>query len=130
MPPLETLDRYEDAVYWPKDGEDQDGSTLIGDAVQLKVRWNWTRRELRMPDNQTVLIEAEVITDRDLIINSIIWQGHEDDLPPGTSWAGEGHELFEVVSGERTRDLKGIAAHTFRSYNLIRHKGALPESAP
>lgn len=129
MPSLESMDRYQDAVLWPVAGEDLYGEALAGDPVPLKVRWTWARRNMTGPDGDNVAVDAVVVVDRRIDVDSLMWLGGVLDLPPGTDWAGESEEVLRVVAYEETVDLKGRAGNTYREVGLARHKDALDEAA-
>lgn len=85
MPPLETMDRRQTAQYWPKIGVDRQGKMLVADVpTELKVRWINKRREALNAKNERVGVDVGVITDRPLVIGSILWLGEQDDFGTGT----------------------------------------------
>lgn len=129
MPPLESMDRYQDAVLWPAAGEDRYGETLVGDPVAVKVRWHWTRRTMRGPDGKPITVDAVAVVDRAVEIGSLMWLGRLGDLPPGTDWREETAEALEVVAFEETTDLKGRPTNTYREVGLGRTKDAAAEAA-
>jgi hypothetical protein len=129
VPPLEAMDRYQDAVLWPAAGEDRYGEALVGDPVPLKVRWHTARRTMRGPDGDPVSVDATAVVDRAVEVGSLMWLGSVGDLPPGTDWREEIAEAMTVVAYEETVDLKGRTRHTYRDVGLARTKDAAAEAA-
>lgn len=121
MPPLEAMDRRGKAVLWPRLGIDGYSEPVVGDPVEIDVRWNDSRREMIDPGGNVVATDAQVIVGRDVPMNSILWQGEMADLPPSlTPKAG----LVIVKAIDFTPDIKGRNA--FREVGAMRYKDKLP----
>lgn len=85
MPPLETADRWQKAQYWARIGVDRNGRVLVADEpTELDVRWVNKRREALNAKNERISVDVTIVTDRDLKIGSILWQGERDDWGTGT----------------------------------------------
>jgi hypothetical protein len=106
MPPPELTARTQNCVLWPFVSFDDHGRYRVGDPVDIVVRWQETRREIRKPDGILVAIEATAYVDREIVPDSLIWLGTVDDLPPGTGGTYPDN-LKQVVTYEDVPDLKG-----------------------
>src|ERR1044072_4118628 len=84
MPPIETFERNQKAVWWPKLGRDGYGDSLRCDGVELDVRWEWTRGQLIDELGNLVGYDAEVALDREVGIGDLMWLGELAD------WLGTG----------------------------------------
>lgn len=123
MPPLEKLDRKQLALLWAlTDTVDDFGVASVSAVRELKVRWNHTSREGLDAQGLGVVIEADVVVDRDISEGSVMWLGGLDDLP-GTATVPE-QDLMEVVSFKKTPDIKG--RNFFRTVSLKRRSNVLP----
>lgn len=123
MPTLETLDRHQKAVLWEKVEDDTQGEPLVGDPVELTVRWEKIREEIQKPDSTIVALGAEVVVDRKIPIGSIMWLGELEEWY-GTGSQGEGVELMQVQVYEEIPDLKN--RYTIRTVKLDFFRGSLP----
>lgn len=129
MPPLETMGRGQDAVLWPAAGEDRFGEVLLGDPVPVRVKWDWTRRVMRGPDGNPVVVDAVAVCDRRVEVGSLLRLGSIDDLPPGTDLSAEVSEAMQVVAYEETGAVKYRPAHVYRELGLSRTRDSLQEEA-
>lgn len=122
MPPLEEMDRYQDALYWPTTGTDQYGQPVhdftAGAVVCLKVRWVNKRRLSSDAQGSPITIDASVVSNRELTVGSLMWLGKLADTP-GTSETPES-DLMIVVGYDHAMDIKG--RKTRREALLQRYK--------
>lgn len=121
MPAIETAFRKQQAVLWARVGEDPYGEPKVAPPVELKVRWTWVQRQSLDPGGKTVVTDATVVLDRDVPMNSIMWEGRLED------WA-DGVELYEVVSWRKTPGLK--RGRFRRLAGLARFRSKLPQVVP
>ena len=119
MPQQEQSHRTQDAVYWPLGTPDDYGEPTRGEAVPLKVRWVYTKRQTRDANNNVVMTDAVAVVDRVIAPQSFMWLGHLDDFSEAVD-----NEIMEVVSQDVYPDVKGRA--TDYRCNLARFKGSLP----
>lgn len=129
MPSQETAFLTDDAVLWPRTGYNRYGEPTVGSPIELKVRWENTRREVLDKDGNSVSIDATVFTDRDIREGSNLWHGTLADwygTGSGSSPAGQDDELMYVKFSEETEDIKGRC--TQRTVMLMRYRQTLPSS--
>jgi hypothetical protein len=112
MPPLEEMDRNQDAVLWEVTGrKDRKGRNIITQPVPLKVQWDKVYRIRRNPDGTSTLVQGEVLVDRVIAVGSLMMLGTLDDWGDlGTGSTGVAGPLMEVVGYRETQDLKGRIA--------------------
>lgn len=106
MPPIEESDLNQDAVLWPRTGRSQTNRPIVGSPVELSVdadtgvRWNRIRRERVEADGSPLIIEAEVITDQEVTVGSLMFEGRLQD------WVNDGtKQLMEVAACYHTPDI-------------------------
>jgi len=111
------------AVLWaaattaPK--HDEKGRPIVAAAVEVNCRWVEVQREGSDAQGNTVAITAEVVVDRDVPLDSIMWLGEKEDLatPPV--------DLMKVVDRVHTPCVRNRA--TRRELSLARYSDTLPE---
>jgi hypothetical protein len=118
MPPLETMDRHQWMVYWEYIGQDTYGLPTVSEPVELLVRWIDKIAQVVDPTGNTVQSSAQVVTDRTLPIQSIVWQGRLKDLEPPYN------DLHIVIGNNSTPDIK--ARNTRFEFALMRYTSTLP----
>lgn len=121
--PMETDHRTEDAVLWPATGQnDELGNPIVGDPIQIKVRWEWYRRDSLGRQTNPTSVDAMVVVDRDIPIGSRMWLGSLLDLP-GTSFTPESYQCIVKMRGY-IKDIKGRAVR--RTVGLMRLHDEVP----
>ena len=129
MPPLETADRKQKAVLWPLDGHDRYNNPKIGDPIELNVRWVGSTSEALDAEGNTITLDATVVVDRDISIDSNMFLGTLDDWL-GTGSIGSASQVMHVKTVSTTTDLKNRGGgFTRRTVGLMRFKDTLPEHA-
>ncbi len=119
MPPPEISSRTQSCVLWPFVDFDDHGRYTVGTPIDIVVRWEETRREIRKPDGVLVAIEATAYVDRAIVPDSIMWLGTVVALPGGSIFPDN---LKQVVTYEDDPDIKGRTHQ--RTVTLARyHKG-------
>ena len=126
MPALETLDRKQNATLWPWSGVDRYGEPTRGTGVAVKVRWNWVRREVTDPQGNTITIDADVVVDRKIAVNSTMWLGKLTNWP-GDLLDSEDNEVMRVAVYDETPDIKGRKIR--RTVGLMRFRNDIPETS-
>ncbi len=117
MPAPEVHNRPHTAVYWEKVGVDRYNNVTVRDGVDIKVRWVWTKGEALDPEGKRISIDATVILAQDVSVGDQLWLGDLEDWY-GTGSGGDDTEVMEIVSIERTEDLKG--RNVYREVGLKR----------
>ncbi len=119
MPPLETMDRKQEAVLWEVVGLDDQAQTLRGAPVELLVRWTYKRSFTRNASvgvgqvGDMIPVDAEVVVDRLVKVGSQMWLGKLVDwLGTGSGVADD--EVMQVVNYHTATDLK----NRFTRYRL------------
>jgi len=129
VPPLETMDRYQFAVYWEvlPGRFDKHGQAIVSDdPIQLKVRWNFKRTQNIDAEGQPIALDGTVISDRELKPDSLLWPGKLVDLPPGSDFSEYDDELYVVRTASVTKDLKSRFIRY--EFGLVRFRSTLPDT--
>lgn len=131
MPDPEVSALEQDACLWPFVSCDAHGGPVVDTMVELNaqdrqgVRWKWTRSEMLDPQRNTVSVDATVIVNRDVPIDSLMWLGSAADLAgtagPQDQWPSG---LCQVKTSMWTLDVKGRVAR--RTLGVVRFRGNLP----
>jgi hypothetical protein len=108
VPPLETADRYQRAVLWPFADYGDDGRPLVGDPVEVRVRWTWEQRQAANAQGQPIMTSATVVVDRDVALGSRMWEGELADWY-GTGSVGGDDFVMEVASVRVVPDVRNRA---------------------
>ena len=108
MPAIETLDRYQKAVYWERTGYDTYGQPTVAEPVEISVRWETGKREVDDGKGGTISFDAEAVVDRTIPIGSRMWFGELSDWV-GTGSAGGDDDVHIVVIAPEIKDIKGRA---------------------
>lgn len=109
------------AVLWAASTADQHGRPRVIDPVEVKVRWEDTRRESNDPQNLVVSTDITIDVDREVTVESVLWLGELVDLPAAPS------PLYKVIGYDGTQDMKGRKVQ--HSAVLARYGGSLPTIA-
>ncbi len=126
MPPLETDDLFEPAVYMAKSGVGRYGQVVRSAPVQIQVRWEWERRELTQADGTVVVTDAWAAVDREMQSGDTLWLGELLNwLGTGSGLEEDTNEVCEVVYYAEIPDLKN--RHRRREVGLRRYMGARAE---
>lgn len=118
MPGFETMDLYQRATLWSATGAvDAYGQMGYTVPVEIPVRWNTSRKEIKRPDGTTVTLDGQAVVNQAVAVDSHIWLGRL------TEWLGVGsslpdNERMVVVGYNDTVDIKG--RFTRRTLNLMR----------
>lgn len=123
MPPPEIFERHQYAVLWEVASYDDYGRQRVYEPVELRVRWNTTRRQGTRPDGTPVNLTALVVVNATVPIGSLLWLGRLSEWY-GTGSAGNDSELVEVVGFRNTPDLKN--RYRRRELDCTRWQDELP----
>ena len=118
---LETTERNQSAILWTIAGHDNYGDVTLNDPIEIKVRWEHKQSEQLVPDGSKISVVAEVVVDRDIDLESILWLGTLADLPTTPT------ELKQVIFSRKIPDIKG--RHYRRVVSLMVYSNSLPELA-
>lgn len=132
MPPLEHKDFHDPAVLWAYVRTGRDGDPLVSDAVQIMTRWEDGQIEIPNPDGSYLTVDATIATNRNIPLNSIIWEGEKRldgtflSFQDGTEYPSTGptREIYEVVTRMRGEDIRGRIQRF--EFGLRRYKDTLP----
>lgn len=102
MPPIEDSDLIHKAVYWPFTGPDDYGNNTVGEPVEIDCRWNAKRGQTTDPKGNVIAYDADLVTDREVLVGSNMWRGELADWDDTTK-----DDLMLVVTNEDTDDMKG-----------------------
>lgn len=89
MPAQELSHLYQAAVLWPRTplssttrGSDAYGQPTLDTAVEIRVRWDDTKREVLDAQGNRVVVDATALVDRTIAVGSEMWLG------PLSDWVG------------------------------------------
>lgn len=125
MPSPESDGRHQQCVLWKFAGSySNNGSPKVQDPIEITVRWTDTYSEITDQQGNTVIVDASVVTDRDIPVHSLLWEGTLADWQ-GTGSGMEPNDLMRVVSSRKVPDVKGREFK--RTLKLSRYQDALPD---
>ena len=125
MPPPEEAHRHQDALLWVKVGVDGYGQEIVSAPIELKVRWEFTRRDILDPDGNRVTVDAMVVTNRVISIGSTMWLGTLEEWQLGSGSGGLDDEVMQVVVYMQSPDVKNRS--TRREVGLSKYRDTPPE---
>lgn len=112
MPTPERANRYQTALLFTRSGIDEYGRHTVSSPSEIKVRWDWNRRDVRRQDGTTITVEATALVGQVIAVGSQMWLGELDSWV-GTGSSGDDTDLMEVVGYREVHDIKGrIATRT------------------
>lgn len=124
MPVLETMDLKTPMVLWMLSSRDSHGEILISPPVNLLARFV-RRRSIGLDrEGNPISLDAQAALDRDVILDSIIWEGTIATLPSDSNFTID-KSLYAVSNRSTAEDIK-YARFKRYEYGLIRYKGSLP----
>ncbi|MFA5056509.1 MAG: hypothetical protein WC485_00210 [Opitutaceae bacterium] len=118
MASLERQFRHQSAVLWESAGTDDYGNPTVLEPVELFVRWNRLMHNVADARGRVVDLDALVVVDREIPIDSIMWLGRMDEMPAQPT------NLKRVVDYTETPDIKG--RNIYRTVGLKNYSNALP----
>jgi hypothetical protein len=111
MPPLEQEELDQKALYWEftEDSDEYGQPVVSATPLELDVRWEYTQRQMVDPFGKLVAIDAMVVADRKLKVDSKMWLGELSEwLGVRTGSGGEEPDsVMYVKTYNRIPDLKG-----------------------
>lgn len=122
--PQETAFLTSYAVMWEKTGEDDYNNIEVASPVEIRCRWEIDRRETKDAKGNTVTLSAVAFVDREIPINSILWNGRLSDLTGTGTSANPNDDLHQVVNNDTIPDIKGRAVQ--RTVEMMRYSKSLP----
>jgi hypothetical protein len=107
-------------------GVDAYGQPKVGAPLEIRVRFNRSRREVRRPDGTSVTLDGEAWVDRLIGIDSMLWLSPPTSQQPGQAlayWTGTGQTLLDdekmqVTSYDEIPDIK--VRFVFRKIGLMK----------
>lgn len=106
MSSFQSRHRHQEAVLWAYNGTNRYGEPLVLDPVEICVRWENKRTEMLDAQGNKVEVEALVVVNQDIAINSQMWLGTLSNWV-GTGSAGTDDEVMMVRVFNKTPDIKG-----------------------
>lgn len=120
---IESAWRYQKAVYWAAVGYDDYGQRTVSSPIELSVRWEDIYEEALDPQGNSIILDAMVVTDREIPMGSIFWKGALAAYNASASPSG----FKQVMYYGNIPDIK--AQHTRRTVKLMRFSDTLPDIA-
>lgn len=101
---MEDKGRKQYAVLWTRAGYNREGMPRVNTGTELKVRWENDAVQIQRLLDTPIKVDAFVVVNIDVTIDSIMWQGQLKNLPsPVTSV----DDLYKVVAFKKIPDVKG-----------------------
>ena len=129
-PPVEVCDLNGLAILWPFVGYRRNGEVIVGEPVEVPVRWTWGRSSMVTTDGTRVAVDAKVVVDRDIAEDSLMWEGEMVDLSGTGSTGPTPGDIMRVSSVSYSPDLRYDPRNTRREVGLMYYKGRLPPVVP
>lgn len=113
MPPLETMDRNQHAVYWARQTyngrpkSDKHGKPLVSAPVDVMVQWDDSYTQSRDAKGNKVEADGTLFGNQNVAIGSVFWLGTVATLNAAMLTPESVLNLLEVVYVNTTPDLKG-----------------------
>ena len=114
---MELQGRHQRALLWAFNGYGTDGRALRESASEeLGVRWNDRKSNALDPNGTKISLDADIVTDQELVIGSVLWPGSINDLADLVSGTGSGTDLeppddltpiYRVVTTTKMKDIRG-----------------------
>lgn len=98
------------AVLWPFVSHDENGEPLVGDPVELTVRWEKGLSQEITPNTNPIAVTATIWVDREIENGSMMRIGSLDEVTgtgTGTEAPPVPDEILEVVDYQEIPDIKG-----------------------
>ena len=113
MPALEVSTAIQKAVLWPfTPGYDRFGQQIVGEPVEINVRWKTSRRTVTDPRGNTVTLNAEADVFQEVEPGSRMWLGTLDQWNQiSSNPATVNEELCQVMTFDSIPDIKGRLAY-------------------
>lgn len=118
MPDPTLSHRYQAAVLWPVTGTDRYGQPTLGDPVEIRCRWDDTRRDILDAQGMRVAIDATIYVDMDIDIGSEIYKGQLDDWLGTALGQDDNTDVMVVKTFNGTPDLR--QRYTTRKIGLMK----------
>jgi hypothetical protein len=122
VPAIEYDDLNQKAVLWPFIGKDRYGEVYHGDPEEIDVRWI-----VKKTSGDATDIDAVVIVDREVALDSLLWLGEYIDWF-GTGSGGDDDDLMKVITAKETPDIDAVEVR--RKLGVRRYKSSLPRTDP
>lgn len=121
---LEVDDELAWAVLWEFVRTAGDGEPVVAAPVQIPARWLWQSTVSSGPDTATVALAGRVLVDREISLDSIMWEGKLSEWnaltpPQREDW------LVQVKTTSTVEDIKGDAVR--RKVGVQFFRGRLPQ---
>lgn len=113
-------ERVQEAILWPLNTYDRHGQPTVGNPVELLVRWVGQQSQSLDPAGNVITIDATVVLDQDVTIDSLMWLGTLNEWKNGGGSQAPGKPLMVVKAFNSTPDVRGRA--TRRTAGLMRYQ--------
>lgn len=131
MPPIEYEGLHDKAMVWRKVGVDDYGQPRHESTPEeISVRWVNRKHHEGSPFGQSIKLDATVYVDQEIPIDSLMWEGTEEEWEDNYYGTGSGsatdvefksdQNLFIVKSEKKTPDVKCIEVR--RELGLVRFR--------
>jgi hypothetical protein len=129
MPAQELAFRRQRAILWPlltpaSAGRQKFNEPLKGDPVELSVRWDDQQKEILGSNGTPVRVDAVVIVDRRIAIDSLMVKGTLSEWLGTGSATAQDPTVMQVIVFNEVPDIKNRVS--YREVGLIRFRSSLP----
>lgn len=112
------------AIVWARTGQDRYGEPTRDGGTEIRARWEWKKSSGMDAQANKVLLDAQVVVDRDIPLYSIMFEGRLTDFI-GTGSGDPGQDLVEVLTIDIVPDINGREYR--RTLGVKKFRGTLPE---
>lgn len=112
MPHQEITHRFQRALLFPFENWDEYTEPVVGDPVEITVRWENKETELRDRNGNVFSVDAVVHVNQDVTENSQMWLAPDNSYSALEQWRGtgsganDGADVMEVVVFNKTPDIR------------------------
>lgn len=121
MPPIETFERNEKAVYWKFLRRDRTGQPVFDIPRELNVRWQQQTILTTDRFGQEIVFNAQAVVGEDLVKESLLWLGTLSEWY-GVGSAGNDTNLMQIADAWSVPDLKGRISRRTLGLKLYKSK--------
>lgn len=106
--PMEIDDCYDKVVLWEyTGGVDEYNNPKLSHPVEIDARWVGKRRDVLDAQGNKITIDAVVVVQRLIPVNSQVWLGELSEWTGTASALPDVNEIMTVIKNGVTEDLKG-----------------------
>jgi hypothetical protein len=99
---------YQKAVLWMYNSDDEYGDPKVDASVEISCRWEKRRSQSVDAEGNAIAVEAEVMVDREIKVDSILWKGEKNDYDASTATDYMQVKVYDEVPDVKNRFVERI----------------------